>query len=156
MKRFILAFFFLIGALTPCVAQISVSLPPFVEGTCTPALTFGGSSSGITYGTQLCNYRQIGTSVTVNVYIVLTNNGSGSGNSLLTITGIPTSAASVLQACAFSGGALSLTGSLQAVVNSSSTQVTLQQITAGVAATLTDSNIPDTGILILTCSYKSV
>lgn len=44
-----------------------------------PALTFGGSSTGITYTTQTGNYTQIGNLVFCSMHILLSSKGSSTG-----------------------------------------------------------------------------
>jgi hypothetical protein len=63
------------------------ALDDYEEGTFTPAITFGGGSTGITYANQAGSYTKIGNQVTVNLYIELTNKGSATGSAL--ITGLP-------------------------------------------------------------------
>jgi hypothetical protein len=63
----------------------------YEEGTWTPALTFGGGSTGIVYATQYGAYVKTGTSVVLMFSIVITNNGSDTG--AINITGLPFSSA---------------------------------------------------------------
>lgn len=56
----------------------------------TPVLTFGGLSTGITYGTQSGTYTQIGKMVVARFSIVLTSKGSAVGDAV--ITGLPVAA----------------------------------------------------------------
>jgi hypothetical protein len=62
-------------------------LDDYEEGTWTPALTIGGSATGITYSYQAGKYTKVGNVVTVNAYIELSSKGSNTGN--LLITGLP-------------------------------------------------------------------
>ena len=64
-------------------------LDDYEEGTFTPAYTFGGSTTGITFGTngQKGRYTKIGRFVAIDIYIGLTDKGSQSGN--ISITGFP-------------------------------------------------------------------
>ena len=57
----------------------------YEEGTWTPTLTIGGSSTGITYSIspQSGTYTKIGRQVTLNGYMTLTSDGSLSGGFLL-------------------------------------------------------------------------
>src|SRR5262245_45536848 len=63
------------------------ALQTYVEGTFTPALTFGGASVGITYATQSGFYTRIGRLVHIEIAIMLTSVGSSTGNAV--ITGLP-------------------------------------------------------------------
>nr|ANO58141.1 hypothetical protein [uncultured Bacteroidetes bacterium] len=64
-------------------------LDDYEEGTFTPAYTFGGSTTGIVYGTNLQKgrYTKIGRFVECILYIGMTDKGSESGN--ISITGFP-------------------------------------------------------------------
>ena len=57
------------------------------SGTWTPALEFGGGTTGITYTTQTGNYVRAGALVYVHFSIVLSSKGSSTGAA--TITGLP-------------------------------------------------------------------
>lgn len=58
----------------------------------TPALAFGGGTTGITYGTQYGEYQRIGSIVFIACRIALTNKGSSTGAA--TLTGLPVAASS--------------------------------------------------------------
>jgi len=57
------------------------TLDDYEEGTWTPTITFGGSSTGITYAasSQIGTYTKIGNLVTIRAYIGLSNKGSSTG-----------------------------------------------------------------------------
>lgn len=57
------------------------------DGTWTPTLTFGGSSTGITYSTQSGGYLKVGRFVLCSARISLSSKGSATGNAV--ITGLP-------------------------------------------------------------------
>lgn len=63
------------------------TLDDYEEGTWTPAVSFGGGSTGVTYNTRSGKYVKIGSLVWISFYILLTNKGSSTGNA--TVTGIP-------------------------------------------------------------------
>ncbi|MGB7958175.1 MAG: hypothetical protein WCF77_05065 [Minisyncoccia bacterium] len=56
-------------------------------GTFSVALTFGGSSTGITYSVNIGEYFAIGNLVCITVSVALTSKGSATGNAQ--ITGLP-------------------------------------------------------------------
>ena len=120
-------------------------LDDYEEGSWTPVLAFGGSSSGITYSTQTGRYTKIGRLVMLECRIVLTNNGSGTGAA--TITGCPftpgiVAATGVIDPIAnFSG--LTAGGSIFAVMDSGATIYPMLQSTT-TRAQLTDTNITNT------------
>ena len=68
-------------------AATDKKMAPFVTGTWTPALNFGGATTGITYTTQSGNYVRMGNLVYVHFSIVLSSKGSATGAA--TITGLP-------------------------------------------------------------------
>lgn len=80
---------------TPTVTSISFggsALGNYVATTSfTPAVKFGGGSTGLTYTTQSGNYVRIGSIVQFEIIIVLSNKGSSTGT--MTITGMPIAAA---------------------------------------------------------------
>jgi hypothetical protein len=51
----------------------------YKTGSWTPIMMFNGTSTGVTYSTQVGSYTRIGNMVTLWGTIVLTNNGSGTG-----------------------------------------------------------------------------
>jgi len=63
------------------------ALDDYEEGTWTPTMYFGGSTTGVTYTAQGGSYTKVGRHVTLNGYINLSNNGTGTGSA--TIRGLP-------------------------------------------------------------------
>ena len=63
------------------------TLDDYEEGTWTPALNFGGGSTGITYSGQLGTYVKIGKLVWLNCRLTLTAKGSSTGSAR--VTGLP-------------------------------------------------------------------
>jgi hypothetical protein len=63
------------------------TLDDYEEGTWTPTLTFGGGSTGMTYGGQLGTYVKIGKLVWLNCRVTLTAKGSSTGSAR--VTGLP-------------------------------------------------------------------
>jgi len=56
-------------------------------GTWTPAMAFGGGTTGITYATQTGNYVRIGSLIFINCSVHLSSVGSSTG--VATLTGLP-------------------------------------------------------------------
>lgn len=77
------------GAITlPNVDNADVnSLDWYEEGTFTPALTFGGGSTGLTYTTRVGRYTRIGDRVFFDLFIQINSNGSSIGTAL--VGGLP-------------------------------------------------------------------
>jgi hypothetical protein len=65
---------------------------PYVTGTFTPAFAFGGGTTGITYTTRTGRYTRIGDTVHFSLYVLLSDNGSSTGD--WTITGLPLTSSS--------------------------------------------------------------
>lgn len=63
------------------------TLDDYEEGTFTPTLSFGGSSTGITYQAQNGQYVKIGRNVYINFYLLLLNKGSATG--VARVSGFP-------------------------------------------------------------------
>ena len=59
------------------------TLDDYEEGTWTPAITFGGGSTGITYSSQSGFYTKIGNTVTVQFRVNLSSKGSSTGSVVL-------------------------------------------------------------------------
>jgi hypothetical protein len=82
---------------TPSSANLATALTdesgtagtvPFQStGTFTPAITFGGGSTGITYTTQTGAYTRIGDLVALQLHILLSSKGSSTGTAA--VTGLP-------------------------------------------------------------------
>ena len=62
-------------------------LDDYEEGTWNPVLTFGGGSTGITYGGRGGTYTKIGRQVSLNFMVELTSKGSSTGDAI--VGGLP-------------------------------------------------------------------
>lgn len=71
------------------------TLDDYEEGVFTPALSFGGGSTGLTYQSQKGQYVKIGKNVYVNLYILLLTKGSSTGQAA--ISGFPFGTGSTTQ-----------------------------------------------------------
>lgn len=60
---------------------------PGVSGNFTPGISFGGGTTGITYGDQEGQYTRVANMIFFSVIVTLTNKGSSTGNAR--ITGFP-------------------------------------------------------------------
>lgn len=60
-------------------------LSNYATNTYSPALAFGGLSTGITYSTQAGEYTQIGNVVFFNVFLLLSSKGSASGGATVSL-----------------------------------------------------------------------
>jgi hypothetical protein len=77
-------------------------LDDYEEGTFTPALQFGGGTTGIAYSQQFGNYTKIGRLVHIKMRVLLSNKGSSSGAA--EITGFPFNAADDFTSVSFEKG----------------------------------------------------
>jgi hypothetical protein len=64
-----------------------VARSSITSGEWTPVATFNGSSSGVTYTTQVGTYTRISDRVFCTIQLTLSNNGTGVGD--MAITGLP-------------------------------------------------------------------
>ncbi len=132
------------------------TLDDYEEGTWTPAMTFGGSATGITYSVQVGSYIKIGKLVFVRGEITLTNNGSGAG--IGAITGLPfTSAATIPGALAFPyySGCAGVVGNIVGNINAGATAANLFMSGAAAAAAATDAIITNTADLFFSGCYEA-
>lgn len=118
------------------------------SGTWTPTLTFGGGSTGITYGTRVGNYMRVGNLVFVDMSIVLTSKGSSTGSAV--VSGLPLTA----NASAVSGMVLryiqtmaSIVGEVYGIIAASSQAFTLAQVSSSSILGITDANFQNTSRL---------
>ena len=126
----------------------------YKEQTFTPAITFGGAAVGVTYTTQTGVYTKIGRVVIFKLYIVLSNNGSSTGN--LQITGLPfTSSNSAISAISVRlSGALGLIATCQGYVNNSATTISIETLSGGASTLLTEVEIGDTAQISVAGAYE--
>jgi hypothetical protein len=80
------------------------TLDDYEEGTWTPTVAFGGSSSGVTYGVQGGTYTKIGRMVYCQAVLDLTDNGSGTGDAA--IRGLPFTVGDILPNTAIESGGM--------------------------------------------------
>ncbi len=134
---------------TPSLTSITLgagsALSTYVTGSFTPILQFGGGTTGITYTTQIGEYTQIGNVVFYQLYILLSNKGSSTGNA--TIVGLPVTSANNGQyppAPVQYFAASSLPANTGCYVNANSTTIILYSTVAGTASNPTNSNFGNT------------
>lgn len=129
------------------------TLDDYEEGSWTPVMTFGGSSTGVTYSSQAGSYTKIGRLVTVSAFIVLTSNGTGTGTAL--VTGLPFTSGGfgAVGSGRLGAGGSAATG-LRPRVNGSATTISLEIPGAVSDALATDTNCTDTFNYTLTVTYE--
>lgn len=121
-------------------------------GTFTPALAFGGGSTGLTYGSRVGLYRRVGNVVHYAISIVLSAKGSSAGAA--TISGLPyTSNSTLTQGVSVQR----ITGLVTATacsgtIASSATTISLNNGPAP-SDSLYDTNVSDTTEIQITGTY---
>lgn len=102
------------------------------KNTWTPALTFGGGSTGLTYSGRSGSYTRIGNVITFTMSLELSAKGSSTGTAA--ITGLPYNAAST-SIFTISADSLTFTGSLNARIPGGSSTISLDVFPTGGART---------------------
>lgn len=134
------------------------TLDDYEEGTWTPAITFGGGSTGITYTTQVGTYVKIGQFVYVQCNVTLSAKGSSTG--VADVTGLPFT--TLNSANVFNSFPIGYYQNLSSVsymvcglINPNATSLRLQ--TGGTASTtsLTDANFNNNSQLVFSAMYRA-
>jgi len=129
------------------------TLGTYTETTWTPALQFGGSSTGITYSNQVGTYTRIGRMVFLQASLILTSKGAQTGAA--TLSGLPFAAGAQQFSGTIYGTTLTHTSSLACTVTSGSQVLNLTYVTdAGVGTALDNTNFANNTTLIATISYS--
>ena len=130
-------------------------LSHYSEGTFTPAVTFGGGTTGITYANQIGRYTRIGRQVTCTFNVLLTSKGSSTGAA--TITGLPftvgaaASWSSSLHVGYFAN--FNTITSLTGLATGNTAIVTLLTNGTGGTAAIDDTNFSNTSGFLMTLIY---
>lgn len=131
------------------------TLTIYNEGTWTPALLFGGASTGITYGTQTGTYTRIGNRVWVHCTIVLTSKGSATGSA--SISGLPYTVARTTNClCRWRAMSASYVTMLVLPLVSTTTLVFRAATAAATAVDtdLTDASFGNTSTIVFEATYE--
>lgn len=129
------------------------TLDDYEEGTWTPELRFGNATTGITYTTQSGHYTKIGNLVTATCMVVLSSNGTATGNAEIYNLPYTVTLGRNSPVTVFSSG-ISYTGSLNFQAEGTTTRIALQQVTeAGSNSYLSEANFSDTASLTLSVTY---
>lgn len=129
----------------------------YEEGSWTPVIAFGGSTTGVTYSTQAGRYIKIGKLVYIWFGIVLTSNGTGTGSAM--ISGLPatsdaTAGSGAITASTWAGMS-GISGYIFGNVAVNATTLNLRHSGATATALLTDTNITDTATLVMSGCYQA-
>jgi hypothetical protein len=133
------------------------TLDDYEEGTWTPALAFGGGTTGITYSSQVGRYTKVGNIVTLQCYVQLSNKGSSSG--AMTLTGFPFGSASgsnnyCAVAC-WANTLTGITGGLIGYVNPASSFMYWYCSTTGAVSALQNTNCANTSDFMINVTYQA-
>lgn len=134
------------------------TLDDYEEGTWTPSLSFGGLSTGITYGAAtLGRYTKIGRTVIATGSVTLTSKGSATGPGQ--IGGLPFTSVNdtLLNACTigFASGMSTVVGAVLGLVQANGNKINTYQSNNGAAAVLTNANYTNTSSLYFTAVYDT-
>jgi hypothetical protein len=138
---------------TPTTGNPTTQFTSYDFGSFTPVLAIGGSTTGITYATQLGRYCRVGGAVNFSIDIALTSKGAATGG--VTISGLPySSIATIIQQInpPFATNINTIT-SIGAWIEPSDTVIKLQNAVVNFSAALSNAEISDNTILRLTGSY---
>lgn len=126
-------------------------LDDYEEGNWTPAYNVGGSVVGITYSSRFGSYTKIGNQVFYYGQIVLTSKGAGAG--VITITGLPFSAAN--NPCGDFDPAANYTGSFTATpfIVISGTTLFIVQSTTGARGQPVNADFQNTSDMRFSGTY---
>lgn len=133
------------------------SYPYYEVGTWTPAITFGGGSTGLTYTTQEGHYTREGNWVSVHAYIVLSAKGSSTGTALVTslpFTARNTTGSSQSLVVGNMANGAALTSAPTAYATDNGTTINLVDWGATGSAVLDDTNFTNTSAISITGSFQ--
>lgn len=121
----------------------------------TPALTFGGGSTGITYSLATGHYTITGNSIVVYITLILTSKGSSVGAAQITGLPFPMAGITFNSGVAFSQYTLmaGLTGALVGQVSNVTSNIALYQSSAVGTIGITDANFTASSNIQLTAVY---
>ena len=132
-------------------------LDDFEEGSFTPVITFGGASSGITYGSsrQHGYYTKVGNLVEYSIHLQMANKGSSTGN--LQVTGLPFTAASndhYIPSAVFIQAMASMSGGFPTFrVHPNNTILDAYQLSSNTYSALTNGNCTNTSGFLISGKY---
>jgi hypothetical protein len=128
------------------------------EGTFTPTLKFDGGITGITYTTQQGDYIRVGNLVTFTIHILLSNKGSDTGSSTITLPFAVGGSTGIQYNCAMTTGNLTYTADyLTGYYAEGGSVLYPTNCTSGTgSAFIADTAFANTTNLIITGTYSVV
>lgn len=142
-------------ALVPSNFSGKAGQQAYTEGTFTPALSFGGGTTGITYSVQTGAYTRIGRIVHFEIQITLSSKGTSTGSAA--ISGLPLTVANIGPAALQLSGVGATVGDkyIGAVLASGGTSVSLQQLSAGGVVALLDTDFGNGSVIRVQGVYRT-
>lgn len=131
------------------------TLDDYEEGTFTPAITFGGAATDVTYSARTGAYTKIGNRVDFKLYVFLSAKGSSTGDVKITGLPFPTSATADTFATAsiYVDNLTGVSGAVMALISTSATAVDLRYSGTGTKSNLADTNCTDTSVFVISGTY---
>lgn len=142
------------GAVSATDEELSI-LASATESTFTPAVTFGGGSTGLTYTSRSGRYIRLGKRIFFQIRIELSAKGSSTGSA--NITGLPTaSMATATQnvGAFYRSGFTGLTGAGGGLIDVSSTAIILYHASSTGASLMTNSEFSNSSLLYVEGFYE--
>lgn len=133
-------------------AQSNVNtLDWYEEGTFTPALAFGGGSTGITYSSRTGAFTRIGNVVHFTFFIGLTAKGSSTG--VATVGTLPYTSGSAIAVAAMNARNITISSSVVATIAANATSVGFIDAIGGGVVSVDDTDFSDTTQITVTGFY---
>lgn len=133
------------------------TLDDYEEGTFTPGFSFGGGTTGITYGNQIGRYQKVGNRVHVQGFLNLSNKGSSTGSAV--VTGLPfTSINATLAHASLATWATVMSAATTAVsslFNTNATTFSVWHMVSGSATQLSNAEFTNTSQVAFGGSYEA-
>lgn len=147
-----------VGYLSGVTSAIQTQLsgkPTMANGSFTPALKFGGNSSGMSYSAQDGVYVQVGFLVFFSIYILLSAKGSSTGDATITALPIASSSGAPGGGTVVFSGNMSSWGAATTAVEASGTIASLWIAGSSGTTAATHANFTDTSSLVIQGCYVS-
>lgn len=133
------------GTLQIDMANVTGKITTFV-----PALSFGGSSTGITYTVQRCHYQRLGNFVMFTIAFLLTSKGTSTGAAAFTLP--LTTATGKFAATIINVANITFSGQLLCYCDGASAYL-FDSASGGAATAINDTNFANNTNFIVTGCY---
>jgi hypothetical protein len=125
----------------------------YTDGSWTPALTFGGGTTGITYSLQEGFYRKLGEMNIITCRIVLTSKGSSTGSATITGVNVAAVVPQVGSTINFTVAGASVGFHPFAAITTSTINLMYHNTSSSASAALTDASFANNTALEFTIVY---